>query len=191
MGGCGGSSNNAARTTTVQPVASSTTDAAASASGTQLAALLIMNPPPDFVVQPDSVGDTGPSDLAKAASDDGKPDATTALTADGFVAGYQRLWATQDNRRLIVFLYQFRDAAGAAAYRKRTIDNDASDPTNRAAPSPVSSIPGAVALISASQPSVVVVLFAKGSYLVQIVGDAPTGARALAEEMAKQQYGRL
>jgi hypothetical protein len=36
---------------------------------------VISSVPVGFVAQPDAVGDTGPSDLAKAARDDGQPDA--------------------------------------------------------------------------------------------------------------------
>ena len=60
-----------------------------------LEALVISSVPVGFVAQPDAVGDTGPSDLAKAARDDGQPDALQALRAEGFVRGYQRLWLDQ------------------------------------------------------------------------------------------------
>src|SRR5438132_12335493 len=66
--------------------ATATTAAGANAAA-RLATLLIADLPAGYIQQPDTVGDTGPSDLAKAARDDGKPDAAGALTADRFLAG--------------------------------------------------------------------------------------------------------
>jgi hypothetical protein len=158
----------------------------------RLATLLIADLPAGYIQQPDTVGDTGPSDLAKAARDDGKPDAASALTADGFLAGYQRLWATSDrNQTIVVYLYDFRTSAGASAYEKRGITDDENDPESRAVPFPVSSIPGATGLASAQHPTVALVVFAKGSYVVQVVTSTPTGSRGLAEQLAGRQYGRL
>ena len=158
----------------------------------RLATLLIADLPAGYIQQPDNVGDTGPSDLAKAARDDGKPDAASALTADGFLAGYQRLWATRDgSQRIIVYLYDFRTSAGASAYEKRGIADDETDPESRAVPFPVSSIPGATGLASAQRPTVALVVFTKGSYVVQVVTSTATGSRSLAEQLAGRQYGRL
>jgi hypothetical protein len=174
----GGGGKQATPTTTTNPTG-------------RLAGLLITEVPAGFVV-PDAVGDTGPSDLAKAARDDGQPDATAALTADGFVAGYQRLWTTAGNgSQIIVFLYQFRTAAGAKAYERRSVTNDASDPQTRVSSFPVASVPGATGLASAAHPTTAIVLFDKGDYLVQLVTGAPSGSRDLAEQLAKQQYDRL
>ena len=168
------------------------TTAAGANAAARLATLLIADLPAGYIQQPDTVGDTGPSDLAKAARDDGKPDAVGALTADRFLAGYQRLWATADrSKRIIVYLYDFQTSAGASAYEKRGITDDENDPESRAVPFPVSSIPGATGLASAQRPTVALVVFARGSYVVQVVTSTPTGSRSLAEQLAAQQYGRI
>ena len=81
-----------------------------------MAKLLITSVPSGYAQQPDSVGDTGPSDLAKAIRDDGSPDARAVLTQDGFVVGYQRLWRTADKREIIVFLFTAKYAASAPIF---------------------------------------------------------------------------
>lgn len=85
--------------------------------------LLLTRVPPGFRVQPDNLYDTGPSTLAKAIRDEGGTRAAArALRADGFVRGYQRLWAAQPaSRQILVFLYQFKTAAGANAYYRRAV----------------------------------------------------------------------
>jgi len=186
---CGSGGSSAKQSATSIPP---TVTTGAGADAARLATLLITDLPAGYVQQPDTVGDTGPSDLAKAARDDGKPDATSALTADGFQAGYQRLWATVDHsQQIVVYLYAFRAPAGATAYEKRGITDDENDPQSRAVPFPVSSIPGATGLASAQSPTVALVVFAKGSYVVQVVTTTPTGSRSLAEQLAGRQYGRI
>jgi hypothetical protein len=85
----------------------------------ELEALLPTSVPAGFEQQPDDVGDTGPSDLAKAIRDDGEDDARAVLTDAGFLRGYQRLWVDDDDSELIAFIYEFCDDAGAAAYKAR------------------------------------------------------------------------
>src|SRR5207244_8351257 len=75
------------------------------ASFGELAARIITKVPAGFVLQPDNVDDTGPSDLAKAIRDDGSPDAGKILRAEGFVRGYQQLWIDAQGAQIIVFLY--------------------------------------------------------------------------------------
>jgi hypothetical protein len=75
--------------------------------------------PAGFARQPDSVGDTGPSDLAKAIRDDRQPDAAQALKDERFVQGYQRLWMNPARAQIIVFIYQFASPAGARASYER------------------------------------------------------------------------
>jgi hypothetical protein len=65
------------------------------------------------------VGDTGPSDLAKAISDDGEADAEQFLTDGRFRRGYQRLWSNAADERVVVFVYEFCDVAGATGYGER------------------------------------------------------------------------
>ena len=77
---------------------------------------------PAFIVQPDEAFDTGPSDLAKAVADDGGDDASEVLMSLGFRRGYQRIWTDDLENQVIVFVYEFCDAAGASAYVDRAIE---------------------------------------------------------------------
>ena len=167
-----------------------------SAGAAALASKLTVAVPAGYVQQPDSVGDTGPSDLAKAARDDGQPDATQALTADGFVAGYQRLWQKGDNQ-IVDFLYQFSAPSGAGAYLQRSLA-DLARGENGVTPSrfAVGGVPGAAGF-SESAPasngggSAFVVVFAKGPYLAQVVVSGPDASAGAVTSLASQQYGRL
>lgn len=110
-------------TSTSASTTSSTTAASCAADGSDPAELEDLVPdevPPDYLEQPDDVGDTGPSDLAKAARDEGDADAAQVLTELEFVRGFQRLWATRTGDQLILFLYEFCDEQGAAGYLQRT-----------------------------------------------------------------------
>ena len=98
---------------------SSIQPATANTTAGQLEAKLIANLPTGYVQQPDAVGDTGPSDLAKAIRDDGEPGAGSALRAANFVAGYQRLWLDADQGEIIDYVYQFQTPLGAKAYYDR------------------------------------------------------------------------
>jgi len=75
-----------------------------------------------FRRSPDEVGDTGPSDLAKAIRDDGQPDAEAVLEGTGFRRGYQRLWANDADEELVLFLYEFCKADGAEQYAGRAAE---------------------------------------------------------------------
>ena len=167
-----------------------------SAGAAALASKLIAAVPAGYVQQPDSVGDTGPSDLAKAARDDGQPDATQTLTSDGFVAGYQRLWR-KGNTQIIDFLYQFSSDSGAGAYLQRSLAGLARG-DNGVTPSrfTVSGVPGANGFSESVPPasgggSAFVVVFAKGPYLAQVVLSGPDASVAAATPLAAGQYGRL
>ncbi len=93
----------------------------------ELSAHIITTVPNGFVLQPDSVGNTGPSTLEKAINDDGQPDAATALRNEGFVRGYQRLWGGPDDAQIIVFLSQFETPEGARRAFAREKGNYASE----------------------------------------------------------------
>jgi hypothetical protein len=114
---CGGDSDsssdttNAATTTTTVPCEPDDLDAS------ELEAVTVEGVPAGFERQPDDVGDTGPSDQAKAISDDGQDGAAEAL-AD-FRRGYQWLWEDGGGNQLISFIYEFCDAAGATGYAQR------------------------------------------------------------------------
>lgn len=79
--------------------------------------------PSAYTQQPDDYGDTGPSDLEKAARDDSGDDAEDVLRDLRFVRGYQRLWQTEAEDQLIVFLYEFCEESGASDYLSRTHDS--------------------------------------------------------------------
>jgi hypothetical protein len=161
----------------------------------ELARSLNLTVPEGYTVLPDNVDDTGPSDLDKAVADDGGTDAREVLTKDHFVRGYQREWSLDDNDKIISYVYQFADAAGAADYTKRvTEDSEASGGTAAAARFTVADINGAVGVNGADPnfPSSTVT-FAKGPYSVQVVvnGAKPAGLQTMATSMAEEQYDRL
>ena len=150
---------------------------------------------PGYMLQPDQIGDTGPSDLEKASRDDGGNDAREFLTRTRFVRGYQRKWSRSETDDFIVYLYQFADHAGAAEYTNRL----AADATNGTAGVTIEqfgvpSIGGAVGATT-SDPAFASssVTFVKGPYSVQIVvnGSTPTGLQPLAIAVAEEQYSRL
>lgn len=172
------------------------TDAASAAES--LENLLITSLPEGFVQIDDDIADTGPSDLAKAVRDDGGADAEAVLTDAGFVSGYQRSWQTEDESGLIiVFLYEFSDAGGAASYGDRTIETFDNEPTFEAVPFDVDGIPDVAARsltnLAADGGLASSVVFTKNGYLVQIVVLGPTDSdnQALAGQLALDQYNRL
>ncbi len=150
-----------------------------------------------YNIQPNSIGDTGPSDLQKAI-DDG-PDMTSArkeLTDDHFVVGYQRMFAAPSQTRFIIlFVYQFGDAAGAKDYTATLnaaslIPDGDVTPKRDAAPG----IPGATGIESTSDGLTThAVLFSKGRYSVMIATNDGHGdtASPTVLDIAKQQYGLL
>src|SRR5688500_10442983 len=109
--------------------------------------------PDGFVRQPDSVGDTGPSDLEKAIRDDGGDDARDILTKSRFVRGYQRMW-TRTGDEIVSYVYQFADAAGAIEYTNR-LNADSLAPTEGVSISPfgMPDITGAVG-VTTTEPTV-------------------------------------
>ena len=159
-----------------------------------LETLLVTSVPARYLRQDDSVGDTGPSDLAKAVADDGEPDAQSALTSSGFVHGYQRLWETKGGDQLIVFLYQFASASGSSSYGARIVDFWKADTSASVKTIAVPQIPGAAGLeITDTSISAVSVTFSKGPYLVEVLtnGSVAADLRTLAQQIAADQYKRL
>ena len=148
-----------------------------------LASLLITSVPDAFPQQIDSVADTGPTDLAKAALDDNSTTARRALLVTGFVRGYQRMWTGVtgspphliDNQNFI-FLYQFQSAKGAAGYAEHWRENDVQNATaNGTAPSTFSPayMPGSIGLrIQDDTGSTGIVIFSKGVYAVRAIANA-------------------
>ena len=78
--------------------------------------------PAGYERAPDAAEDTGPTDLGLAAFLVGDPDEQAVLSALRYRRGYQRLWYPPDGggNDLIVHLYEFCDAKGAAGYRRHT-----------------------------------------------------------------------
>lgn len=150
---------------------------------------LLSEVPEGYEQQPDIVGDTGPSDLEKAIRDDTQDDAREVLTADRFVAGYQRMWAKGEEATIILFLYQFEKPEGAAHYLQRTIEAIAED---GAETFEVPGIPGGRGLrsTSADDPGAVV-LMTRGGYLAQVVVSGPDATGSVPTDLARQQYEKL
>ena len=73
---------------------------------------------------PDGAEDTGPADLGLAAFSVGGPNEQAVLSALRYRRGYRRLWYPPDGggNDLIVHLYEFCDAQGAAGYLRHTRD---------------------------------------------------------------------
>jgi hypothetical protein len=147
------------------------------------------------MLQPDQVGDTGPSDLEKAIDDDGEDDARDVLTRTHFLRGYQRMWSRSEDDEMIAYVYQFADHAGAVEYTNRlTADAGAQTPGVSIGAFTVPGIDGAVG-VNGSDPTFATssVTFVKGPYSVQMVvnGATPTGLQSLATALAEEQHSRL
>lgn len=156
-----------------------------------LEARLVSEVPEGYERQPDSVGDTGPSDLEKAIRDDTEPDARDVLTDARFVAGYQRLWAKGEDANIITFLYQFEGPAGAAAYMERTLSG-ITDADEKATPFEVPGVPGGRGLRAADDEGAgAVIVFTRGPYLGQIVVAGPDALTSVPADLARRQYDRL
>ena len=212
LSSCSSTSDGAASSTTTTPdtlssaapatgpTGSSTTpppaSKAAPTSDRELEALLVTAVPAGFVLQADDVGDTGPSDLAKAVRDDPSPGVEEALRKEGFVRGYQRLWVGPDDQEVIVFVYQFATVAGAQADFERAKPELTEQAPPGAAPFPVEGLPAdrTAALAATSEDgAAAVVLFTSGVYNVQVVCNATsmTGLQERVSAIARDQHARL
>ncbi|MGH9180002.1 MAG: hypothetical protein ACRD0N_15830 [Acidimicrobiales bacterium] len=151
---------------------------------------LLSEVPAGYEQQPDIVGDTGPSDLEKAIRDDTDDDAREVLTADRFVAGYQRMWAKGEEATIILFLYEFEEPAGAAHYLQRTLDAIAADGDTETFDVP--GVPGGRGLRSTDEEDpAAVVLMTRAGYLAQVVVTGPDASSSLPLDLARQQYEKL
>ena len=160
-----------------------------------LAKALNIKAPEGYLLQPDQVGDTGPSDIVKASRDDGGNDAQDFLTRTGFVRGYQRMWSRAADDDFIVYLYQFGDNAGAVEYTNRLATVAGTPPAGVTMDRfEVAGIDGAVG-VNLSDPTFATssVIFVKGPYSVQIEVNAKKliGLQPLASALAEEQYSRL
>jgi hypothetical protein len=151
--------------------------------------------PDGYTLQPDEVGDTGPSTLEKAIADDGAEDAADVLARTRFVRGYQRMWSRSDDDEIIVYVYQFADTTGATEYTQRLKDDLRAETDGvPAALFEVENIDAAMGVNDADTSfATSSVTFAKGPYSVQMVvtGPSPTGLQTLATALAEEQYSRL
>jgi hypothetical protein len=165
---------------------------ASSAAADVLEGRLISDVPAGWEQQPDDVGDTGPSDLEKAVRDDGAGDARQVLTADGFVAGYQRLWAKGDGQ-IIDFLYQFDRSEGAVDHNARMAQlNSQPEAGVTEAPFAVPGIPGATGShLSGPGGTAAFVMFTRDGYAVQLRVNGPEATPELLTSLARQQYEKL
>ena len=187
--GCGSAAPAAQPATTVAAAPTST----ATPKAVALADLFITSLPSGFALQPDSVGDTGPSDLAKAARDDGSAGAAALLTQDGFVAGYQRMWAQQsDGTYVVVFLYRFDNPAGAVSYEQHGVGLMTADPSGPKTSVSVPGISGATGLTGTVQGRPVDgVDYAKEDYVVQVGMQGTSASPGVAIQLAQDQFARL
>lgn len=193
LAGCTGGGKGKSSTAEGQVEAQSTTTAK---TLEDLSKALNMSVPEGYILQPDEVGDTGPSDLEKAVRDDGEDDAREVLTRTRFVRGYQRMWSRSEDDEIIAYVYQFADHAGALEYTNRLTADAGTQKTDGVAIEKfsVDSIGGSVG-INGSDPNFATssVTFVKGPYSVQMVvnGSSPTGLQSLVSALAEEQYSRL
>jgi len=175
--------------------AAGTRSTTAARSMDDLAKKLNISVPDGYMLQPDEVGDTGPSDLDKAVKDDGEDDARDVLTRTRFVRGYQRQWSRSEDDEIVSYVYQFADNAGAVEYTNRlTADTGAQTAGVTVDKFTVDTIAGSVG-VNGSDPNFATssVTFVKGPYSVQVVvsGTTLTGLQSLAAALAEEQYSRL
>ena len=156
----------------------------ASAATDALRARLLQTLPAGYLMLVDNVDDTGPSDLDKAVRDDGAADARRVLTADGFVAGYQREWASGRSRSITEFVYQFATTTGATAYAHRAVPLP---PGAAAFAVPGVPVARGVCASMGDGPACLVRL-TRGDYVGQIVVDGADASPALALSLAQQQF---
>ena len=160
-----------------------------------LAKKLNISVPDGYMLQPDEVGDTGPSDLEKAVRDDGEDDARDVLTRTRFVRGYQRQWSRSEDDEIVSYVYQFADHAGAVEYTSRLTADAATQTAGvNVEKFSVDSISGSVGVNGSDRNfATSSVTFVKGPYSVQVVvnGSTPTGLESLVSALAEEQYSRL
>ena len=168
----------------------------APASSATLEALLISAVPDGFVRQPDSVGDTGPSDLAKAIRDEDSPDAARVLKNDRFLRGFQRLWMNPAQDQIIVFLYQFATPAGAADFYRYSVGREVTTAPSKIVRFAVPGLPRSSSTGMAAREgnrAFALAAAATGPFLMEIVcnAESATGLQSRAQHLARQQFDRL
>lgn len=160
-------------TTTAEPADGCAAD---DKNADEMISLTVEAVPEGFELQPDDVGDTGPSNLDKAASDDGEDDAERTLTDLKFRRGYQWLWATAAEEQIVSFVYEFCNGAGARGYLERGQEIVAADPVEPVV-FDVPELEGEVAFAGEDQGSAVAVVdMVDGPYYVRIFAYATAGS---------------
>ena len=163
-----------------------------------LSTLVLNTAPPGYTLQPDSVGDTGPTALAKAARDAFRIDARQSLVQAGFVRGYQRLWRSVDATGTaldqdFIFLYEFDSPEGAQQFaehwRQTLLETKGKAPLDSFAPA---YLPGAVGLKTQDAKvggSTGVVIATKGVYAIEarVNGGPATDQSGPATQLALAQ----
>jgi hypothetical protein len=196
-GACSSSSKpSAASVSTSTTTTTTTTKSGAPGSFAELEARIITNVPSGFARQPDAKYDTGPSDLAKAVRDDGSKGAEKALTEEGFVGGYQRLWLGPAKAQIIVFIDQFRSAAGARADYRRGVGSYYTRPPKGTQRFTVPGFPSsrAIGIAGAEKDgAVAVAYFTTGVFNVEMDCNGPTlaGLEKRVNAVAADQAKRL
>ncbi|MGD9795031.1 MAG: hypothetical protein AB7V43_16290 [Acidimicrobiia bacterium] len=147
-----------------------------------------------WVLQPFEVGDTGPTDLAKAISDDGGSDAEQFLTDAEFVDGYQQLFIANAEDQLVVQLFRFATADGATSYLQRWSSSLAST----GQPFGVINLPDAVAVgIEDTTTQSAIVLASYDTTFIAVQTNVAAGVisnqevAGIAADVARQQVAKL
>jgi len=205
--GCSSGSGTTAPTTTLTAPAptitaktttSTSTPTTVTFPGPALEPLVLEEAPSGYGRKPDTLADTGFTDLNKAVRDDAlsaEADARQALVSAGFLRGYQRQWSTEPAvSQNFMYVYQFATPEGAAQYLSHWTAT-ATAGASRAGPLPFTpTVPGWIGLkADDALGSSGVVLFSKGPYAVQAVS---TGAPGIDQAdptttLAFAQFARL
>ena len=147
----------------------------------------------------DAAANAGAFDLARQATHDLAPDARVALTRDGFVAGFVRVWTRdRDGAVLVIEVYEFADPQGATDYSLR-IHSTSVPVNNRAAAAStfvIQDIPNAYAdTQSVAGLTYATITYPRTRYLV-VASASGRGATmadlaAASDAAARTQYARL
>ena len=174
--------------------ASAPTTAPARPAHDLVADLLVKTVPAGYVPQADTTGANGPVGQGKAVERDGRADAAAFFGQAGFLHGYQRSWTTPDQRDLVVVIYHFRTAEGAAAYAARSIATATATGKPPPAAFAVAGVPAATGLTATvATNQLASVTFSRGRYAVSVSsrGPAATSQAATATQVATAQFALL
>jgi hypothetical protein len=204
--GCSSGGGTTAPTTTLSAPAptttttSTTTPTTVTFPGPPLEPLVLEDAPSGYERKPDTLADTGFTDLSKAVRDDAlspEADARQALVSAGFLRGYQRQWSTEPAvSQNFIYVYQFATPEGAAQYLSHwSAVATGGAGASRPAPVPFTpTVPGWIGLkADDALGSSGVVLFSKGPYAVQAVSTGAAGVDQAdpTTALAFAQFARL